>query len=481
MTAATTSTLALPDTGRTFLAGRWSRDHREVVEVRAPAGDVLLATVPRQGPVEVDAAVHAALASRDAWAATDPGARAAALDTLADALAGEVDDLAALISADVGTPAKVARAVQVELPITVLRTTAARLRTMTFTERRGPSEVTHAGVGVVGAITPWNYPLHQSVAKIAGAWAAGCPVVHKPSELAPLAVLRLGELIAEVVVDLELPAGVYSQLSGVGHEVGALLAGHPDLDHLSFTGSAAVGAQVAAAAATQLTAVTLELGGKSPAVVLPGGNLEAAVRATVNSCLLNSGQTCNALTRLLVHRSVYEEAARLAGERAASLESRLGPLISAAHRDRVNATLERALDEGARLVVGGPDAPTDRGAGFWARATVLTDLAPDAGIVRDEVFGPVLCVQAYDDEEEALRLASAAPYGLAAAIWARDGDEAVRFARRLRVGQVSVNGAPFDPEAPFGGFGASGFGRELGEAGIRNFLTTTSVQLPSTA
>ena len=477
----TSPPLTLPDTGRTFVAGRWARDHTAVIEVRAPAQDVVLATVPRQGAAEVDAAVRAAQESRDAWAATAPVQRAAALEALADALAAEVDDLAALISADVGTPVKVSRAVQVELPVTVLRTTAARLRSMSFVERSPTSEVTLTGVGVVGAITPWNYPLHQSVAKIAGAWAAGCPVVHKPSEQAPLAVLRMGELVAGVIERLGLPAGVYSQLSGIGHEVGALLAGHPGLDHLTFTGSASVGAQVAAAAAGQLTAVTLELGGKSPAVVLPGADLAGAVRATVNSCLLNTGQTCNALTRLLVHRSDHDEAMRLAGERAAALGPRLGPLISAEHRDRVSAMVTRALEAGARLVTGGPGAPAGRGAGFWAQATVLADLAPDAEVVREEVFGPVLCVQAFNDEEEALRLASATPYGLAAAVWAADAEDAVRFARRLRVGQVSVNGAAFDPEAPFGGFGASGFGRELGEAGIRNFLTPVSVQRPGPA
>ena len=373
---------------------------------------------------------------------------------------------------------RVARSVQVELPVTVLRSTARLLRSMNLVDRRGPSETTLTAVGVVGAITPWNYPLHQSVAKLAGAWAAGCPVVHKPSELAPLAVLRLGELVADLVDRLGLPPGVYSQLSGHGHEVGAALAAHPGLDHLTFTGSAAVGRQVAAAAAAQLTGVTLELGGKSPAVVLDGADLAGAVRATVNSCLLNTGQTCNALTRLLVPRSSYAEAVELAGERAAALEPRLGPLISAAHRDRVQAAVARARDAGARVVVGGPDAPAGRDEGYWVRATVLADLAPDVEVVREEVFGPVLCVQAYDDEADALRLAGATPYGLAAAVWAADDRTALAFARRLRVGQVSVNGAAFDPEAPFGGFGASGFGRELGEAGIRNFLAPVSVQLP---
>jgi acyl-CoA reductase-like NAD-dependent aldehyde dehydrogenase len=462
-----------PDTGRTLIGGRWVRTHGKELPVYAPATGMVIATVPRQGRAEVDAAVDAARGSAAAWEAYGSQSRAAVLDELADRLAGEADRLAELITTDVGTPRRVARSVQVDLPITVLRTTAARLRALPWTEHIGTSVITATAVGVVGAITPWNYPLHQSIAKIAGAWAAGCPVVHKPSELAPLAVLRLAELIA----DLDVPAGVYNQLSGLGPEVGQMLAEHPDVDHLSFTGSPRVGRQVAAAAGAQLTAVTLELGGKSAAVVLPGADLAAGVKATVGSALLNSGQTCSALTRLLVPRADYEQAVQLAGDRAAELEPRLGPLISAEQRERVVSMIAQAQRDGARTVVGGPERP-DRGPGYWVRATVLADVPDDAAIASEEVFGPVLCVIGYDDEDEARRIANDTPYGLAAAVWGADQSSAVDFARGLRAGQIDINGAPFNPEAPFGGYGASGIGRELGEYGIRTFLTPTAMQLP---
>lgn len=462
-----------PAIDRTLVGGTWLTHEGPTLPIYRPADGTVLATVPRQGPAEVDVAARAAQEALGEWSSTDPARRSELLAGLARALRDDRENLAELISEDVGTPLRIARAVQVDLPIRVLETTAEVLAAKRFERSAGNSTIRQVPVGVVGAITPWNYPLHQSVAKVAGALAAGCTLVHKPSEVAPLALLRF----AELVFHSDIPAGVYNQVSGLGVEVGSAIVEHPAIDKISFTGSTTVGREVGARAARALKRVSLELGGKSASVVLPGADLEAAVKATVSNAFLNSGQTCTAWTRLLVAEDDYEEAIALAASFTAVLEPRLGPLASQGQYDRVQRFIRNAVRDGARVVAGGEGAPPERPVGYYARATVVADVAPDSEIAQEEVFGPVLTVLRYRGLAEATEIANGTKYGLAGGVWG-PYDAAIAFAASLRTGQVDINGAAFNPVAPFGGFKLSGVGRELGESGIDDYLETVSIQLP---
>lgn len=333
---------------------------------------------------------------------------------------------------------------------------------------------------MVAAITPWNYPLHQVVCKVGAALAAGCTVVLKPSEVAPLAAFALAGIFDEV----GLPAGVLNMVSGHGPVVGEALATHPDVDMVSFTGSTGAGRRVAALAAETIKRVALELGGKSASLILPDADLKTAVKATVANAFVNSGQTCSAWTRMIVHRDRYDEAVRLAVEAAGRYTvgdpfdeaTRLGPLVSAAQRDRVVRYINRGQEEGARLVAGGADRPLERG--FYVEPTVFAGVEPGMVIEQEEIFGPVLTIIPYlRGEDEAVDIANGTPYGLAGAVWAGDEQRAVAVARRLRTGQVAVNGGRFNPRAPFGGYKQSGLGRELGEFGLEEYLEIKAVQL----
>jgi acyl-CoA reductase-like NAD-dependent aldehyde dehydrogenase len=336
-------------------------------------------------------------------------------------------------------------------------------------------------VGVVGCITPWNFPLHQVVAKVAPALAAGCTVVLKPSELAPLTAFILAEIVAEA----KLPPGVFNLVSGFGPQVGEALATHPEIDMISFTGSLQAGRRVAELAARSVKRVTLELGGKSPSVILPDADLERAVKSTVNACFLNSGQTCNALTRMLVPVELYETASKLAVETAQSLtpgdpldeNARLGPLVSQAQRERVRQYIRKGIEEGAELLLGGPEPPEGLAAGFYVKPTVFGKVTPEMTIAREEIFGPVLSILPYDGEEEAVRMANDSIYGLAAAVWSKDQARALKVAGEIRAGQVDINGGRYNVLAPFGGFKQSGYGRELGKCGLEEFLEKKSYQL----
>jgi acyl-CoA reductase-like NAD-dependent aldehyde dehydrogenase len=336
-------------------------------------------------------------------------------------------------------------------------------------------------IGVVGAITPWNYPLHQIAAKVAPALAAGCTVVLKPSEVAPLNAFVLAEVFDEV----GLPAGVFNLVTGLGPVVGEAIAAHRDVDMVSFTGSTRAGRRVAEVAAATVKRVALELGGKSANVILSGADLDKAVPDGVNKCYMNSGQTCSALTRMLVPRDKLAEVEALATEAAEGWTAgdpfdkatRLGPLISAVQRDRVRGYIQRGEDEGARLLTGGAEAPDGLDHGFFVRPTVFSDVTRDMTIAREEIFGPVLSIIPYDTEEEAIDIANDTDYGLAGGVWAEDADHANRVARKLRTGQVEVNGGGFNPNAPFGGYKQSGNGREYGNFGFEEFLEVKSLQL----
>jgi acyl-CoA reductase-like NAD-dependent aldehyde dehydrogenase len=413
----------------------------------------------------VDKAVAAARAAGPGWRVAD---RAAVLRRVRDGIAARRAEFAAHITQDMGCPPKIADAVQVGTPLAVLDGFLSDPGRAD--ERLGHSLVVREPVGVVAAITPWNYPLHQVVAKVAPALLAGCTVVLKPSEMAPSAAL----LLAEVFAEAGLPPGVCNVVVGTGPVVGAALAAHPGVDMVSFTGSTAAGRLVAKAAADTVKRVTLELGGKSASVVLPDADLAKAVKATVNNAFLNSGQTCTAWTRLVVHRDQHDEAAALAGQFAEAMASRLGPLASKAQWERVQGYLTAA---DGRLVTGGPGRLEGHDKGYYCRPTVYADVPRDAPIAQEEIFGPVLSVIPYADIDDAVAVANATPYGLAGAVWSADPQTALAVARRLRAGQVDVNGARFNPVAPFGGYGQSGNGRELGPYGLDEFVEIKSIQL----
>ena len=347
----------------------------------------------------------------------------------------------------------------------------------------GNSLVVREPIGVVGCITPWNFPLNQITLKVAPALAAGCTVVLKPSEIAPVNAM----ILTEIIHAAGLPAGVFNLVNGLGPVVGEVLASHPEVDMVSFTGSTRAGKRVAELAAASVKRVTLELGGKSASVILPDADLAAAVKGTIGACLLNSGQTCSAHTRMLVPVKRYDEVKALVQAAiakftlGASLDenTRLGPLVSAAQRERVLGFIRQGLEEGAELVAGGPDKPAfDKG--YFVQPTVLR-VQPNDTLAREEIFGPVLVILTYEDEEEAIRIANDTIYGLGGGVWSVDLDHAMAVARHIRTGQVDINGAPFNGNAPFGGYKQSGNGRENGRYGLEEFLEYKALQLPVVA
>ncbi|GAA3306672.1 aldehyde dehydrogenase family protein [Nonomuraea dietziae] len=378
-----------------------------------------------------------------------------------------------------GAPYGFALKVQTLMPAGVLASYAQLAESHPREARVGNSVVVKEPAGVVAAITPWNYPLHQIICKVAPALAAGCTVVLKPSEVAPLAAYELAEIFHEV----GLPRGVFNLISGAGPVVGEALAAHPEVDMVSFTGSTRAGRRVAALAAESVKRVALELGGKSANLILPDADLASAVKAGVANAFVNSGQTCSAWSRMIVHRDQYDKAVGMAVEAARKYTigdpfdeaTRLGPLVSAAQRDRVVRYINTGQEEGARLIIGGTEPSTERG--YFIEPTIFAGVEPGMTIEQEEIFGPVLSIIPYTSEEQAVQIADGTRYGLAGAVWAGTQERAVAVARRLRTGQVSINGGQFNPQAPFGGYKHSGIGRELGEHGLEEYFEIKSLQL----
>jgi acyl-CoA reductase-like NAD-dependent aldehyde dehydrogenase len=438
------------------------------------------ATYQTCSAADVDAAVHSARRALDAWSQTPLPDRIAAVRRVAAALREQADELCRVISREVGMPAKLASRIQVAAPIAAWDLYANLAAELHWEERIGNSLVQQVPVGVVACITPWNYPLHQITGKVAPALLAGCTVVLKPSEIAPSSAFMLAKAIHQA----GLPAGVFNLVHGTGTKVGEALVRHPEVDMVSFTGSTRAGRRIASLAGEDVKRVALELGGKSAALILPGADLAAAVKATLGSCFLNSGQTCSATTRLLVPRDCAEAVAALVRELVSSYRmgdpsdtgTRLGPLISRDQQQKVLALIEGAVKEGARRLTG--ESIALPATGFFVAPTVFDGVTPGMNIAREEVFGPVLVVMTYEGTEDGIALANGTEYGLAATVWGATAQSALAVARRLRAGQVDINGAPFNPAAPFGGFGKSGMGRENGRYGIEEFLEPVSIQLP---
>jgi aldehyde dehydrogenase (NAD+) len=461
---------------RLYIGGAWvPSSSASTIEVENPATEQVLGHVPAGTASDVDNAVAAARAAFDGWAGTPMAGRAEVLDRLHTGLAARAGDIARTVGLELGTPRKVAERVQAGLPLAVLRGYADLAAQPVPEETVGNSLVVHEPVGVVGAITPWNYPLHQVVAKVAAALAAGCTVVLKPSELTPLVAYLLFDAADEAGV----PAGVLNLVTGTGPEVGAAIAGHPDVDMVSFTGSTATGRAITHAAADRVAKVALELGGKSANVILDDADVTRAVKVGVGNAFLNSGQTCTAWTRMLVARSRYDEAVSLAAKTAGSYPvgdpfddaTRLGPLVSAAQKERVRGFIERAE---ARLVAGGLDAPLPS-AGHFVAPTVFADVDPASELAQEEIFGPVLSIIPFDADDDAVAIANNSRYGLAGGVWGSP-ERALAVAKRMRTGAVDVNGGAFNPFAPFGGYKQSGVGRELGSYGLAEFQQTKAIQ-----
>jgi acyl-CoA reductase-like NAD-dependent aldehyde dehydrogenase len=465
-----------------YIGGSWVPSTGSgTIEVTDSTTEEVIGRIPEGTIDDVDRAVAAARKAFPAWSETPLAERTALLTAVSSALGARMDDLAALITHEVGMPRMLSQLVQVGLPMSTFGSMAPVAEAFAWEETVGNSVIVREPVGVVGAITPWNYPLHQIAAKVAPALAAGCTVVLKPSEVAPLNAFVLMEIFEEV----GLPAGVCNLVTGIGPVVGEALAAHPDVDMVSFTGSTRAGKRVTEVAAATVKRVALELGGKSANVILDDADLAKAVPDGVAKCYLNSGQTCSALTRMLVPKEKLAEAEDLAVRAAEAFTpgdpfddtTRLGPLVSAAQRDRVRMYIDKGIGEGAKLLTGGVETPEGLDSGYFVRPTVFSGVTPEMTIAREEIFGPVLVIMPYETEDEAVEIANGTDYGLAGGVWSGDPERAKRVARRLRTGQVEVNGGAFNPLAPFGGYKQSGNGREYGHFGLEEFLEVKALQL----
>ena len=465
-----------------FINGQWAPpSSKETIDVHHAGTGEVMGKVPAGGEKDIETAVAAARAALEGWSATPAAKRAEYLQKISDGLKARAAELGSTIAQEVGMPIKLAGRIQAGLPIANFGNYAKIAKEFQFETKVGNSLVVREPVGVVGAITPWNYPLHQIALKVAPALAAGCTVVLKPSEVAPFNAF----ILAEVIEAAGLPKGVFNLVTGFGPAAGEALVKHPQVDMISFTGSTRAGKRISEVAAQTVKRVALELGGKSASVILEDADLAAAVKGTVTGCYLNSGQTCTALTRMLVPASKYDEAAKLAVEAAKgftlgdpmSEATRLGPLSSQMQLDRVRAYIKKGVEEGAELLTGGADRPDGLPGGYFVKPTVFGKVKNSMTIAQEEIFGPVLSIIAYQDEDEAVRIANDSPYGLAGAVWSADDAHAQKVARRIRAGQVDVNGGAFNMNAPFGGFKQSGHGREAGVYGLEEFLEYKSLQL----
>ncbi|CAE6752778.1 3-succinoylsemialdehyde-pyridine dehydrogenase [Paraburkholderia domus] len=448
-------------------------------EIVNPATEEVIGTLALGTQADVDRAVAAARAAFPAWSATSRDERLALLGRLAELYTSRMDDIATAIHQEIGAPLWLCRVRQAPLGLRVLDSAIAALKDMEFTRKLGNTEVVSEPIGVAALITPWNWPAGTLMAKVAYALAAGCTVVLKPSEVAPLDA----RVIAGIVHEAGFPPGVFNMLYGLGPVVGAALSRHPDVDVISLTGSTRAGTEVAAAAASTVKRVLLELGGKSPNVILDDADLMVAVREGVVSCMLNSGQTCVAPTRMLVPRHLHDEAAGIAAAVVGGLkvgdpsqeENKIGALACGAQFERVQRMIGVGIEDGATVVAGGPGRPDGVKKGYFVRPTVFANVSNDSPIAREEIFGPVLVIIPYDGEEDAVAIANDTDYGLAAYVWSGDAARARRVAGRLRAGSVRINGASPDNAAPFGGYKRSGNGRELGIYGLAEYLEHKSI------
>ncbi|MGH9031566.1 MAG: aldehyde dehydrogenase family protein [Acidimicrobiia bacterium] len=464
-----------------YIDGAWvpstGTDTHDVVNA---ATEEVIGRIPEGTPEDVDKAVAAAAAAFPGWAASSVDDRVKYVQQLSEALQSRTEEIATLITSEVGTPLMISQIAQAGLPAMMAGSYVQIAQEFPWEEQIGNSTVVREPIGVVGCITPWNYPLHQVIAKVAPALTAGCTIVLKPSEVAPLTAF----VLAEIFDDIGLPKGVFNLVTGKGTVVGEALVKHPDVAMISFTGSTRAGKRIMELASEQVKKVALELGGKSPFVVLEDAPADEAVKAGLSSCYLNGGQTCIAWTRMIVPESRKDEFVAAAKAEAESFQpgdplemgTKLGPMVSETQRDRVRGYIDKGIEEGATLVTGGKDSPDGLDIGYFVRPTVFADVTNDMTIAREEIFGPVLSIITYTDEDDAVRIANDTQYGLHAGVYGGDKEHAKAVARRIEAGQVDINGQGFNPLAPFGGYKQSGIGREYGKYGLEEFLQVKSLQ-----
>ena len=458
---------------KNFVGGNWVESRStSTIPVVNPATEEVIAEVTGGSQQDADLAVAAAREAFPGWSTTSPAERGKYVAAMGEALHKRADELAATVTSELGVPRHLAPATQITHPLAKFARYAELAETFDWEERTVASRLVRAPVGVALAISPWNFPLNQAADKIAPALLAGCPVILKPSEMTPMSTLAF----ASAAQDAGIPPGVFNLVNGAGATVGEALASHSGVDLISFTGSTAVGKRIAALAAQRVARVTLELGGKSPTILLDDADLGEAIPAAVKACFLNAGQVCVALSRLLVPLARYQEVVEhvrdvveryTVGDPGTRVD--LGPLASGTQRDRVLGYIARGIEQGARLITGGPQRPPGLAKGYYVRPTVFADVESWMDIAQQEIFGPVLSIIGYRDDEDAVRIANDTSFGLTACIWSRDLERATRIARRLRIGTVRLNGAS-DPGAPFGGFKQSGIGREHGRYGLEEFV-----------
>ena len=464
-----------------YIDGSWVEPNGEgTIEVINPASEGVIGSVPVGSESDANAAVQAARAAFTDWSESTIDERSNYLNLLSSALKDRGEEMAELITSEVGTPIEYSRMAMVGTPRVVSRSYAKILDGFAWEEEVRNSIVVKEPIGVVAMITPWNFPLHQIIGKVAPAIATGCTMVLKPSKEAPLNAFVLADILDEI----GLPNGVFNLISGHGREIGETLASHPDVDMVSFTGSTNAGVRVSELAAPSVKRVTLELGGKSANIILDDAEIPRAASSAIYACFANSGQECSALTRLLIPEDSREEVVEVIASKIGRYTvgdpmdgtSKCGPLVSKRQQESVSRYISTGIDEGATLVAGGEGMPDDLDSGFYVRPTVFADVTPQMTVFREEIFGPVLCITTYSNEEEAIELANDSEYGLSGGVWSGDESRAMKVARKLRTGQVSINGGAFNVTAPFGGYKKSGLGRELGVHGMEEFLETKSIQ-----
>jgi aldehyde dehydrogenase (NAD+) len=461
-----------------WIGGEAVQGGTETIDVVNPATNEVIAAVPAGTAADVDAAVAAAKAAFPGWAGTSPADRAAIVARMAEGLQARADEIATTITAEMGAPISLSRRAQAGLPIMVTASVAGLAADFPWTEEIGNALIVREPVGVVGAITPWNFPLQQTVTKVVPALLAGNTVVHKPSEIAPLTA----RILAEVAADAGLPPGVLNVVHGIGPVAGEAITTHPGIDMVSFTGSTRAGKRISVAASDTVKRVALELGGKSANVILDDADLAKAVALGVASAFINGGQVCGAWTRMLVPAARHDEIVDLAVAAAAQYTvgdpadegTRIGPLASQAQRQRVTGYIERGIADGATVAVGGPEPVAGLEAGAYVRPTIFARVDPNAVIAQEEIFGPVLSVIPYATEDEAVEIANSTVYGLSGAVFGED-EHALAIARRLRTGKVDINGPEINVLAPFGGYKQSGNGREMGRFGLEEFLEVKAI------
>lgn len=468
-----------------YINGQWTASEgTKTISVFDSTNEEVMATIPEGTAGDVAKAAAAAKAAFNSWSTLPKADRAKFMNAIGDALGARMDEISSVISRETGMAKMLSNMIQVGIPINSFKQAAALAESFSFEKEVGSSLVVREPIGVVGCITPWNYPLHQIAAKVAFAMAAGCTVVLKPSEVAPVDAF----LLAEIIHEAGLPAGVFNLVTGTGPVVGEAISASPDIDMISFTGSTRAGKLVMQTGSETVKKIALELGGKSANIIcedLDEATFAKAIMGGTGQAFLNSGQTCSLLSRMLVPRSRLAEAEGLAAAVAGGIKvgdpfaegTNVGPLASAAQRDRVIGYINKGIEEGAKLIAGGTGAPEGLDKGYYVKPTVFSEVNNKMTIAQEEIFGPVLVLIPYDGIDNAVDIANDSPYGLAGAVFAADKETGIAIARRIRTGQVTVNGGAFNPNAPFGGYKQSGIGRELGEYGFEEFLEVKSLQL----